>query len=227
MASTRLPGKAMLKIGGIPVLEHVIKRVKSAEKVDMVILATTCNQEDEILTFFAHQMGIKDWIHPDVDDVLGRFYQAAAYYGADNVIRITGDCPFIDPFWIDKCADTLENYHVKDLIYVTNIYPTRLLPDGLDVEGFNFYTLQRANEEESDPYNREHVCHWMAEHALVAGLVESKTDLSHHRWTLDTAEDYEWFCEVAGHIKCRPPHPTTEELLELIETHPELERTEK
>jgi len=227
MASTRLPGKAMLKIGGIPVLEHVIRRVKSAEKVDEVILATTENPEDKELVNLALSMDIEYWTEPDEDDVLKRYYEAARFYGADNIVRITGDCPFIDPFWIDKCADVLENYHAKDLVYVTNILPERRLPDGLDVEGFNFYTLQSAHENERDKYNREHVCHWMADNALVVGLVESKQDLSHHRWTLDTQEDYDWFCDVSGHLECRPPHPTTEELLELIDKHPELKRTDE
>ena len=220
MGSTRLPAKALKEIAGIPSLEHVIRRVKQAKMLDRVILATTMKAEDGELTKLADANDIS-WYRGEEDDVLARFSGSAMRVPVDYIIRITGDCIFLDPFWIDLTCEYLIQYDPKELVYIHNIEPRRL-PDGLDVEGFTFGALLAAHRNCDNAYDREHVCHWMMDNCKTVSLSEDLMDMSHHRWVLDTEADYEFFTAVAEHLDCTPPYPTVPDLQNFLAEHPEI-----
>ena len=220
MGSTRLPGKALKKIGGMTALEHVIRRVKLAEMPDKIVLATPDTPEDHQLCEMAVDLGI-EYHKGAEDDVLTSFYECATFRNADYVCRITADCVFIDPFWIDLACEHLLLHHPEQLFYVHNISP-RKLPDGLDVEGFTFNALKKAYENTPDPWDREHVCHWMMDNCEKYSMSAGLLDLSHHRWTLDRPEDLLFMREVAKHLNCTPPNPTAPDLQNFLIEHPEI-----
>ena len=142
MNSTRLPGKVLLTIGDKTVLEYVVERVAQAKTIAKVIVATTEKPEDSVIVNWAKKKGI-DVYGGSEDDVLDRFYQAARQHNLQHIVRITADCPLIDPDVIDKIV---EYYFKTGKDYCANILE-RSYPDGLDVEVFSFAALERALKE--------------------------------------------------------------------------------
>ena len=169
MGSTRLPGKVLMELEGKPLLQRVVERVKRAKKIDEIIIATTKNKEDKKLTEFAEKLKVKSYAGSE-DDVLDRYYQAAKKFGAENIVRITSDCPLIDPEIVD---DIISYYLNNDFDYVSNtISPT--YPDGLDTEVFSFKALERAWKEAKKGFEREHVTPYINRHPEIRKLVRSQ-----------------------------------------------------
>ena len=133
MSSARLPGKVMLELSGKPVIEQIFHQLSFSKKLADVVLATSTSKEDEVLTEWAKNNNIK-YFTGSLDNVLQRFYESAKKYRAEIIVRITGDCPLIDPEVIDKMIEQFLN---SDLDYLTNNNPPTF-PDGLDVEIFTF-----------------------------------------------------------------------------------------
>jgi len=187
--STRLPGKVLLPLLGEPVLTRVIRRARRAGSVDEVAVATTTLPADDPIVELAEREG---WpvVRGSEHDLLGRYLQAARERGAERVVRITSDCPLIDADLIDRVVGTLVRNGAD---YASNTLEPRTYPRGLDVEAFTVGALEVADREDRDPGSREHATPWIRTHperfriARVAG----DEDLSAHRWTLDTPEDYE------------------------------------
>jgi spore coat polysaccharide biosynthesis protein SpsF (cytidylyltransferase family) len=169
--STRFPGKIRQEIGGISVIDRVERAARRIDGVDEV----------RVLYPFSHR---------DENDVLGRFMDAALNTGADIIMRLTGDCPFFDP---QVGSLVLSHYMVQPSpnAYVSNVWPRRTWPDGLDCEVFSTSLLMRAAAQAVDPYDREHVTPWMQRNALVVN-VTLPVDWSHVRLTVDTPEDLAW-----------------------------------
>jgi len=196
MGSTRLPGKMMLPLAGEHVLTHDIQRVSAADHVDEVVVATSEETADDIICNYATRADATVF-RGDESDVLGRVYDAAQTANADIIVRITGDCPLIDPDTIDAVvAPVAEN----GIDYAANIFE-RTFPRGLDVEAFTLESFERVQEEATEPYHREHVTPYYREEAnrfatksIVATEVfddpqfQNRDDL---RLTLDEAADYE------------------------------------
>ena len=184
--STRLPDKVLLKLGDRTVLEHVISRASVARSISNVIVATTVNKEDLKIVNLVSRKEVSVYCGSQ-EDVLDRYYQAAQLFKLKHIVRITADCPVIDPGIIDKVVSL--HFRTK-ADYCSNILvPT--FPDGLDVEIFSFKTLESAWKKARLRSEREHVTPYIRKHDKMLKLVShlNKINLSHHRWTLDEQAD--------------------------------------
>jgi spore coat polysaccharide biosynthesis protein SpsF len=186
--STRLPGKVLLPLLGEPVLVRVVDRVRRARRLDDTVLATTVEPGDDAIATLAEDRG---WpvVRGSEADLLDRYLLAARTHDADRVVRITSDCPLIDPSLIDMVAEALERSGAD---YASNTLPPRTYPRGLDVEAFTRDALEQAGREDEDPGSREHATPFIyrnPERFRLVGVpgAENHADL---RWTLDTPEDY-------------------------------------
>ncbi len=198
MSSTRLPGKVLLDLAGEPMLARVVARTKRAKTIDRTIVATTVEPEDEPIVALCRARG---WAvsRGSRDDVLDRYYQAAVADGADPIVRITSDCPLIDPEVIDRVVEHL----TTGVDYASNINPRRTFPRGLDVEAFTFASLATAWQDASDTSSREHVTPFLYRHPerFRIALVESeRPEAADHRWSVDTPEDYELMRRILAHF---------------------------
>lgn len=221
LGSTRLPGKVLLPLAGRPMLAHVIERVRRASRVDEVLVATTTNPGDAPLVAFCREAGCAVF-RGDEQDVLDRYFQAARTHEATTVVRITSDCPLIDPAIIDAVLGTLA---ATGADYASNIAPTRTFPRGLDTEAFPFATLERCWHEASEPASREHVTAHIYRNSdrFRLASVTHERDESAHRWTVDTPEDY----ELVGRIYAFFGHNRFgwEEALAVLAAHPDWAET--
>lgn len=188
MGSTRLPGKVLQDLAGEPMLVRVVNRTRRARRIDEVVIATTdLPRDDELERLCASRR----WLchRGSEDDVLDRYYQAARRFGADVVVRITSDCPLIEPEVVDQVVSAYAAPPPVD--YASNVLPERTFPRGLDVEAFGFALLARLWRECRDPAAREHVTEqvFRTPGRFRVRNVTSPRDLSHWRWTVDTPDD--------------------------------------
>jgi glutamate-1-semialdehyde 2,1-aminomutase/spore coat polysaccharide biosynthesis protein SpsF len=224
MGSTRLPNKALLDISSKPMLWHVANRVRHARLVNEIVIATTTNPTDQAIVQFAQTHRIPVFQGSE-EDVLDRFYQAACTYHAAVIVRVTSDCPLIDPRVIDGILDV---YLKNNYDYVSNTL-RYTYPDGLDAEVFSFAALERAWREAQLPTEREHVTPYLRTSGCfrIAG-VENDVDLSHYhyRWTVDDAQDLKFVRAIYAEL-----YQNDEEVfymadvLKTLKQHPELART--
>ena len=190
MTSSRLPGKVLTDIGGRPALEAMTRRLGKSRRLDGLVIATTTNSTDDALAELAGRLSISVY-RGDEADVLGRVAEAAAECDADIVVRLTADCPMIDPQIVDAIVELLLK---GDCDYASNIL-VRTFPDGLDAEAVYRNTLEEANAEATAPASREHVTPFIhgaeaASHGRYRLAHHTfATDFSHVRWTLDTPKD--------------------------------------
>ena len=160
MSSSRLPGKALMLLSGEAVLYHVVERTRRARCADIIIVATTEEPEDDKVAAFCAKRGYVCFRGPR-DNVLERYFEAARTWRLDTVVRVTSDCPLIDPAIIDLCV---ERFQTSECDYMSNTAPgERSFPRGLDVEVFTFVALERADREAREPYEREHVTPYIHE----------------------------------------------------------------
>lgn len=186
MGSNRLPCKVMKPIVDRPVIELLLNRLDLAAEVDQVVVAMPLGPENVVLKNHVTSLGFKCHMGSE-EDVLGRVFDAAKEFHADIVIRITGDCPFVDPELVDSIVREFKN---SDADYVSNINPPTY-PDGLDVEVFNFSSLEKAYNEATTDFDKEHVTPFIRSSGLFkTSNIEFKTDLSALRWTLDEPADF-------------------------------------
>ena len=187
--STRLPGKVLLPLLGEPVLAHVVRRVSRASRVDAVVVATTTAPGDDPIAELGRTSG---WLvtRGSEEDLLERYLEAARAHDAERVVRITSDCPLIDPALIDEVVEALE---ASGADYASNSLEPRTYPRGLDAEAMTMTALETAGREDHDPASREHATPYLYRHPERFRLqaVRGIEDRSEHRWTLDTPEDYE------------------------------------
>jgi glutamate-1-semialdehyde 2,1-aminomutase/spore coat polysaccharide biosynthesis protein SpsF len=188
MASTRLPGKVLADLAGRPMLARVVERVRWAASVERVVVATSTSPADDAVARFCAHSGVACFRGAE-HDVLDRFCQAARAHEADTVVRITADCPLLDPEVIDRVVGALRR---DDADYASNVNPPTY-PDGLDVEAFTFAALARAWEQARTPAEREHVTPYLRHSGRFrTSNVSHHTDLSRHRWTVDEPADLEF-----------------------------------
>lgn len=187
MASSRLPGKAMLDLDGHPIIWHVLERANAAKLVDEVVLATTWGEEDDVLAAFANDVGYRSYAGSD-SDVLRRIREAAEYAEADRVVRVTGDCPRLDPVVIDQVIAALGRSD-----FASNCI-RRTFPKGLDCEAMWMDTLLRMDRLATSEKARASVT-WFAykerPELFVIESVEQEEDQSEMNFCVDTAEDLE------------------------------------
>ena len=160
MSSSRLPGKVLLDINGEPMLVHVIERAKRAKLVDEVVLATTTDPSDDPVAEFCVERGY-NFTRGSLHDVLDRYYQAATAYDAEIIVRLTADCPVLDPDVVDKTIESREKgVESSGFDFVANRLPSpmgRSFPIGLDTEVCTFAALENAWENATEKHQREHV----------------------------------------------------------------------
>ncbi len=219
VGSTRLPGKVLLDLHGKPVLERVIERVQSAKGIDGVIVVTTLESKDIPVVRLCAERGIRVFCGSE-NDVLDRFYQAAKILGPDHVVRITADCPVMDPRVIEKVVG---QHLASGADYTSNTLVERY-PDGEDVEIVGFGALERAWKEARLNSEREHVTPYIRNHPDLFTLssVVSEEDHSSCRWTLDTARDYEFLQRIYGELGNQEEFFGMDSILDLLDRKPEL-----
>lgn len=221
LGSTRLPGKVLMKIEGKTVLQHTIERVRASKKAGRIVVATTIKEEDLKIVKLCAGLGVSVYCGSE-DDVLDRYYQAAKIIKADPVVRITSDCPLIDPEVIDR---VIGFYFRTKQDYATNTFPPTY-PDGQDVEVFSFSALKRAWKESRLASEREHVSLYIRNHPELFKITNLKyrQDLSRKRWTLDRYEDYKFIKTVYRPLYRKNRIFGMNEVLNFLKKHPELEQ---
>ena len=196
MGSTRLPNKVMKLMGGVPMIELLLARLAQATQIDQIVVATTDNPRDQALVDFVCNLGYDCHRGSEVD-VLDRYVGVARQAGADVLVRITGDCPLVDPGLVDESITRFKSCKVD---YLSNTSPPTY-PDGLDVEVFTFAALLRAWQETAKPFDREHVTPYLREKAgFTQAQLSNCEDLSGLRWTVDEAADFEVVEKVFQHF---------------------------
>ncbi len=219
ISSSRLPGKALAALSGKPMLAQQMERLKRARALQDLWLSTSTEPSDDPLVDLARKMGIQCY-RGSLLDVLDRFYHTAQASKASVVVRLTGDCPLIDPKVIDHLADFFQS---GDYDYASNtITPT--FPDGLDAEIVTVQALQQAWREAVLPSDREHVTSfiWRQPDRFRLGDFRQQRNLSHLRWTVDLPEDLAFVQEVYGHLYAKNPGFGMADVLELLNNHPAL-----
>lgn len=220
MGSTRLPGKVLKKVLGKTLLEYQIERVKRAKTIDEIIIATTTKESDDPIVQLCQQLSIP-YYRGSEEDVLSRYYEAAAEFNVDVIVRLTSDCPIIDPNVIDKVIKHyLENKDQYD--YVSNSL-TRTYPRGLDTEVMSYEVLKKAHEEAKDWVYREHVTAYIYHHPnqfKLCNVLNEKGE-SNHRWTVDTEEDFLLIKNVLETLYPINPLFTLEDVIQILRDKPE------
>jgi spore coat polysaccharide biosynthesis protein SpsF len=204
MGSHRLPGKVLLDIAGQPMLARVAARTRRAQTVAETLIATSADPEDDPIAAFCEAAGFPCY-RGSPDDVLDRYYQAARASHAEVIVRLTGDCPLIDPKVIDH---TVREFERVDVDFAANRLPPpwhRTYPIGLDTEVCTFKALERAWEEADQPHQREHVMPYLyeKEDRFRVLLVNHEPDYGHYRWTVDTVADLDLMRRIYTHFPGR------------------------
>jgi len=188
MTSTRLPGKVLKNLNGKPMLEGQLQRIKQAKTLDQIVVATSNDSTDEVIDDLMQALGVLCY-RGSLTDVLDRYYQAARNHQATHVVRITADCPLIEPTLID---DVVQLHLNQENDYTSNVLK-RTYPKGLDVEVMTMPCLTKTWQCASGEYEREHVTSYIYDNPdkFKIGCLKNDIDYSQLRWTVDTAEDYE------------------------------------
>ncbi len=219
MGATRLPGKVLLPLGGKPAIQHVIERAKLIPGISQVIIATSTSPIDDPLAQFCDSIDVPVFRGSE-NDVLDRYYHAALLYKADVIVRITGDCPLIDPV---ESGKVIEKFFEMDCGYVSNTNPP-MLPDGLDTEVFSMATLTKAWENAKKKSEREHVTLYIYSNPseFKIGSVLYPEDLSLYRLTLDEGNDYALLREVFDILEKRGQFGYLYEIMQILKENPEI-----
>ena len=190
MGSTRLPGKVLKPLAGQSVLWHVVNRLRYAKTLEEIVVATTTESEDNVIEEFCRAEKIH-FYRGSKNDVLDRYYHAAKTFQADPIVRITADCPLIDPLIVDEVV----NSYFKGGYEACGLAGE--FPDGLDCEVFSFRAIEDAWRHSVLPSEREHVGPYIYKHPekYLSGAHHKFQGLKHHRWCLDEERDYH-FLEV-------------------------------
>jgi spore coat polysaccharide biosynthesis protein SpsF len=186
MTSTRLPGKVLKTVLNKPLLEYQMERLRRISMVDEIVIATTTNDTDQPIVDLCNRLSVS-YFRGSEEDVLARYHGAAEKYNADIVVRVTADCPVIDPVVCeDVIAYFIKNQNQYDYVRLEQF------PRGLDAEVFSFKVLDECFREAIDKPDREHVTPFIYRHPERYRLkhMTCNEDYSHHRWTVDTPEDF-------------------------------------
>ena len=191
LGSTRLPGKTLADLGGRPMLAHVVERAAAIPGVDGVVIATTVHPRDDRLAGWAQAAGLP-CVRGSEDDVLDRFHDALERHPCDAIVRVTPDCPFLDPEVSGRVVAAWRGDPGR-VDYASNVHPPTF-PDGLDTEVIARSALAAAWREARWPSDREHVTPfvWRQPERFRQVAVRGDLDLSHLRWTVDTVADLEF-----------------------------------
>lgn len=219
MTSTRLPGKVMMQVQGKSLLEHHLERVRRARLVDETVVATTTRQTDDPIVELCRRLDVP-WVRGSESDVLSRYMLAARGHNAEAVVRVTSDCPLIDPEIMDRTIQAFLDGQ-PNVDYASNRL-TPSFPRGLDTEVLSMSALESADREGTLPSDREHVTYfvWRQPERFRLVNVASPRDLSAHRWTVDTVEDLTLVKHLIDSVYPTRPEFTLADCLSAIERNP-------
>ena len=220
MGSSRLPGKVLMDLHGRPLLERQIERLRRSRTADAIVVATSTHARDDVIAELAERLGVGVFRGHE-DDVLARYAGAAEAFQADVVVRITADCPLVDPEILDRCVERLLDDDGLD--YVSNTLQ-RTYPRGLDVEVVRRAVLERTRHEATDPADREHVTRfvWRQPERFRLGGVADGEDRSALRWTVDTHDDLEVVRSVFDALYPERPDFSYADALAHAAAHPDV-----
>lgn len=217
MGSTRLPNKVMKPVGGVPMIELLLSRLSQAKEVDQIVVATSVDVRNQPLMEHVRKLGYA-CEQGSENDVLDRYVQAARVHHADVVVRITGDCPLVDPGLVDEC---IRRFKEEEVDYFCNTNPATY-PDGLDIEIFTCEALEKASRESSKSFDREHVTPYLRESGrFKTACMQYAQDFSSLRWTVDELADFQVIEKVFEYF-----YPRTDfawgEVLSLYQQQPDI-----
>lgn len=217
--STRFPGKVLSDVEGVPLLRRVLDRVRAARTIQRTVVATSRQPENNVLESRCERWDIPCYRGPE-NDVLSRYRGAAIEREAPTVVRITGDCPLVDPTVIDR---VVRRFASGSFDYVSNVEP-RTYPDGLDVEVFSRTLLKTLDERVESPEEREHVTLHVRRNLdrFRVANIEADNDRSDHRWTVDWPEDLDFVRRVYSHLD--DPLAGMKQILDLLSNQPQMAR---
>ena len=217
MGSSRLPGKVLMESDhGKPLLYYVVNQLRHCEKVKNLVIATTTNQEDDEIEKFANNNSVSIFRGSE-KDVLDRYFQCAKKYSFSTIVRITADCPLIDPQIVDR---VIEKFFSENYDYATNTL-IRTFPIGTDVEVFSFGVLEKTWKNAQMPSEREHVTPYIRNQGIFKTInVKNDKNISNLRLTVDRMEDFELIKQILKNISINPIHLGN--VLELFSRKPEL-----
>lgn len=223
MGSTRLPGKVLMEVNDRPLLAYQLDRISKSIELDRVVVATSILENDDAIEAFCKDYGI-DCYRGSENDVMSRHYECCKQYNPDTVVRMTADCPLIDPNIIDKVVQQFIDDGVN---YCGNTVPpeTSKFPDGSDVEVFSMSALERAHREVKDAHYREHVTFqfWRDESYTSSQYTKVK-DWSKYRITVDYPEDFEVVKYVLNELKNKKIFGSLKEVIDIIDGNQEIEK---
>ncbi len=215
-SSKRLPNKVLLPILGKPMLELQLERTLKATQIDTLVVATSNQASDDFILQLCKKLNIKCF-RGSLNDVLERFYQAAQCYAGEHVVRMTADCPVIDP----KVIDEVIKLHIKSgADYSSNTQPPSF-PDGLDVEVMRFSALKEAWQNAKLPSQREHVTPYIVQHkGFKKANLQAPTDLSAYRLTVDEQADFDLISFIYQQLYHQDPCFNYQTILQLLKDNP-------
>lgn len=221
VGARRLPGKVLLELKGKSVLERVIDRVRASRCINEATVATTDKEEDLAIVKICALMGVRVYCGKE-EDVLDRYYQASRLFKAEQIVRITADCPFIDPGVIDQVI----SLHLESAADYTSNALKYTYPDGEDVEAFSPRALEKAWKSARLKSEREHVTPYIRNNPTLFKLVslEYKEDLSGKRWTLDEPSDYEFIKIIYNNLHRNDRIFSMDDILKFLKENPCIEK---
>lgn len=215
MGSSRFPGKVMKPVVGMPMIELLLKRLKRSVELDQIVVATSVDERNQSLVDHVAQLGFCCERGSEVD-VMNRYLDVARKHNIDVIVRITGDCPLVDPSLVD---DLISRFRKSSVDYMSNCSPP-FYPDGLDIEVFTSAALERAAQSTAEPYDHEHVTPFIRESGhFETGNVSHTEDLSDWRWTVDEPEDLDVITRVFEHFS-PDIHFNWQKIVGLARSHP-------
>lgn len=221
MGSTRLPGKVLRPLAGQPMLGWIVARLRACQEVDQVVVSTTVEPRDGAIVEYAQQIQAPS-VRGSEQDLIQRLLLTASEFTADALVRITADCPFVDPLVVDELVRVFRAEE-REVDFISNNDPPSF-PHGLDAEIIPTPTLKRLDAEVRDPYYREWIPLYIRAHRDRFRIrnVSHVKDLSHHRWTVDYPEDLEFACRVFEALGSRVPVFSVDEAVQFLRVHPEI-----
>lgn len=219
MSSSRLPGKVMYEINNLPILWYVINQLKFSKLISRIVIATSIDKTDDVIERFCLDNGVEVF-RGDLNNVLSRFYYIAKQYNAEHLIRITADCPLIDPSIVDRC---IIKYFDMGVDYLSNTHPPTF-PDGYDCEVFSYDTLNRIYNNASLSAEFEHVTYYIRNHKeeFMSGNLCNDEDFSKIRLTLDEKLDFELISLLINRFYKQGSFIKFEDVVKLIKSNPDL-----
>lgn len=217
--STRLPGKVLKKVDGIPLLKYMVERVRKSLLIDKLVIATTTLKQDDIIIEFCDEFKVEHF-RGNINDLVSRYFECATKYSAATIVRLTSDCPLIDPkiidevitLFIEKCADYAANTNPP----ITNSYP-----GGTDVSVFSYKALKRIFTDCKNTFDREHItyCFFNKHSDYKTVQLLHDEDLSGYRYTIDYPEDFEVVKYLIRELKKQKRFGYLNEIIELLDSN--------